>query len=208
VLVAEQRKRDLLEHLLSRDDCDSAIVFTRTKHRANRLFQKLERAGIACDRIHGNRSQPQREAALSGFKHGRIKVLVATDIAARGIDVAALPHVINFDVPLVPEDYIHRVGRTARAGKVGDALTFASPAEQPLVAAIERAVGRSIARRSIDGFNYNAKPEGRLEIPVRERVAAHRTRRTEERARTRAKARRRNRPAEKRPANRNARAAS
>jgi ATP-dependent RNA helicase RhlE len=122
--------------------------------------------------------------------------------------VAALPHVINFDVPLVPEDYIHRVGRTARAGKVGDALTFASPAEQPLVAAIERAVGRRIGRRTVDGFDYNAKPEGRLEIPVRERVAAHRSRRSEERARTRAKGRRRSRPGGKRSPNRNARAAS
>jgi ATP-dependent RNA helicase RhlE len=206
--VAEQLKTDLLKEMLARGEVENALVFTRTKHRANRLAQKLERAGISCDRIHGNRSQPQREAALAGFKHGRIKVLVATDIAQRGIDVEALPHVINFDVPLVPEDYIHRVGRTARAGKIGDALTFASPAEQPLVAAIERAVGRSIARRTIDGFDYNAKAEGRLEIPVRERVAAHRTRRSEERARTRAKTQRRSRPAGKRSPNRNARAAS
>jgi ATP-dependent RNA helicase RhlE len=174
---------------------ENALVFTRTKHRANRLFQKLERAGIACERIHGNRSQPQREAALSGFKHGRIKVLVATDIAARGIDVESLPHVINFDVPVAPEDYIHRVGRTARAGKIGDAVTFASPAEKPLVRAIERAVGRQIQVRSLEGFDYNAKPQGRLEVPVGERIAAHRARRSEERARARAKNGRRNRQA-------------
>ncbi len=205
--VPEQLKTDLLKEMLRRGEVTSALVFTRTKHRANRLFQKLERAGFACDRIHGNRSQPQREAALAGFKHGRIKVLVATDIAARGIDVVALPHVVNFDVPVVPEDYIHRVGRTARAGKVGDAITFASPAEQPLVAAIERSVGRKIARRTIEGFDYSAKPEGRLEIPVRERIAAHRSRRSEERARGRANARRRTRPAGKRASNRNARAA-
>jgi ATP-dependent RNA helicase RhlE len=194
--------------MLKRGDVETALVFTRTKHRANRLFQKLERAGFSVERIHGNRSQPQREAALAGFKNGRIKVLVATDIAARGIDVEALPHVINFDVPVAPEDYIHRVGRTARAGLIGDALTFASPAEQPLVNAIERAVGRSITRRTIDGFDYNAKPEGRLEIPVGERIAAHRARRAEERARGNGKAQRRTRPAGNRPSNRNARAAS
>ncbi len=205
--VPEQLKTDLLKEMLQRGEVTSALVFTRTKHRANRLFQKLERAGFACDRIHGNRSQPQREAALAGFKHGRIKVLVATDIAARGIDVVALPHVVNFDVPVVPEDYIHRVGRTARAGKVGDAITFASPAEQPLVAAIERSVGRKIARRTIEGFDYSAKPEGRLEIPVRERIAAHRSRRSEERARSRAKTQRRTRPRGRRASNRNARAA-
>jgi len=207
--VPELLKTNLLKEMLKRGEVENALVFTRTKHRANRLFEKLERAGISCDRIHGNRSQPQREAALAGFKHGRIKVLVATDIAARGIDVEALPHVINFDVPVVPDDYIHRVGRTARAGMVGDALTFASPAEKPLVTAIERAVGRNIARRTIEGFDYNAKPEGRLEIPVRERIAAHRARRSEERARGRARDQRGQRPAAgRRSSNRRARAAS
>jgi ATP-dependent RNA helicase RhlE len=206
--VPELLKANLLQEMLKRGDVETALVFTRTKHRANRLFQKLERAGFSVERIHGNRSQPQREAALAGFKNGRIKVLVATDIAARGIDVEALPHVINFDVPVAPEDYIHRVGRTARAGLIGDALTFASPAEQPLVNAIERAVGRSITRRTIDGFDYNAKPEGRLEIPVGERIAAHRARRAEERARGNGKAQRRTRPAGNRPSHRNARAAS
>jgi ATP-dependent RNA helicase RhlE len=204
--VPELLKANLLQEMLKRGDVETALVFTRTKHRANRLFQKLERAGFAVERIHGNRSQPQREAALAGFKTGRIKVLVATDIAARGIDVEALPHVINFDVPVAPEDYIHRVGRTARAGLVGDALTFASPAEQPLVNAIERAVGRRINRRTVDGFDYNAKPEGRLEIPVGERIAAHRARRADERARGNGKAQRRNRPAGARSSNRNARA--
>ncbi|HSL18157.1 MAG TPA: DEAD/DEAH box helicase [Methylomirabilota bacterium] len=185
--VPEQLKTDLLTEMIRRGEVDTALVFTRTKHRANRLAKKLEQAGISCDKIHGNRSQPQREKALAAFKHGSIKILVATDIAARGIDVEALPHVINFDVPVVPDDYIHRVGRTARAGKIGDALTFASPAEQPLVAAIERAAGRRIARRQVDGFDYGAQPAGRFEIPVGERLAAHRTRRTEERARGRAR---------------------
>jgi len=120
--VPEQLKTNLLREMLKRGEVETALVFTRTKHRANRLAEKLTRAGIACDKIHGNRSQPQREAALAAFKNGRIRVLVATDIAARGIDVEALPHVINFDTPVQPEDYIHRVGRTARAGMVGDAL--------------------------------------------------------------------------------------
>jgi ATP-dependent RNA helicase RhlE len=205
--VPEQLKTNLLQEMLQRGEVENALVFTRTKHRANRLTEKLTRAGISCDRIHGNRSQPQREAALAAFKHGRIKVLVATDIAARGIDVEALPHVINFDVPVVPEDYIHRVGRTARAGKVGDALTFASPAEQPLVKAIERAVGRPLNRRRIEGFDYDAKPEGRLEIPVGERIAAHRARRSEERARTRVKAERSRPPQSRRSSNGRSRAA-
>jgi len=186
--VPEQLKTDLLREMLQRGDVETALVFTRTKHRANRLAEKLSRSGIACDRIHGNRSQPQREAALAAFKHGRIRVLVATDIAARGIDVEALPHVINFDVPVQPEDYIHRVGRTARAGMVGDALTFASPAESQEIAAIERAVGRRLDRLQLEGFDYTARAEGRLEIPMGERIAAIRARKAEERTRARAKA--------------------
>ena len=186
--VPEQLKTNLLREMLKRGEVETALVFTRTKHRANRLAEKLTRAGISCDKIHGNRSQPQREAALAAFKHGRIRVLVATDIAARGIDVEALPHVINFDTPAQPEDYIHRVGRTARAGMVGDALTFASPAERPLVAAIERAVGRKLDRRHIEGFDYKAQPDGRFEVPINERIAAIRARKSEDRARARAKA--------------------
>jgi ATP-dependent RNA helicase RhlE len=188
--VPERLKTNLLREMLERGDVETALVFTRTKHRANRLTEKLTRAGIACDRIHGNRSQPQREAALAAFKHGRIRVLVATDIAARGIDVEALPHVINFDIPAQPDDYIHRVGRTARAGMVGDALTFVSPADQPLVNAIERAVGRTLTRRHLEGFDYRAQPEGRFEVPVKERIAAHRARRVEERGRGRGKGQR------------------
>jgi ATP-dependent RNA helicase RhlE len=149
--VPEQHKKELLLAMLQRD-VHTALVFTRTKHRANRLAKYLDRAGIPCDRIHGNRSQPQRESALAAFKAGRIRVLVATDVASRGIDVEALPHVINFDVPRQPEDYVHRVGRTARAGTTGDALTFVSPAEVGELRAIERTVGRPIDRRRIDGF--------------------------------------------------------
>ena len=105
-------------------------MFTRTKHRANRLADQLTRHGVPCERIHGNRSQAQRTEALAGFKDGKFRVLVATDIAARGIDVEALSHVVNFDVPHVPEDYIHRVGRTARAELTGDAFTFVAPDEE------------------------------------------------------------------------------
>ena len=189
--VTEQLKPMLLVELLRRGDIRTALVFTRTKHRANRLADKLTRAGITCDKIHGNRSQRQREAALADFKRGRLQVLVATDIAARGIDVDELPHVVNFDVPGQPEDYIHRVGRTARSGSTGDAYTFVSPAEGPQLAAIERALGRRLERRRLEGFDYDAKPEGRFEVPVGERIAEIRARKSEERARARANAERR-----------------
>jgi ATP-dependent RNA helicase RhlE len=181
-------KPHLLLELLRRGELETALVFTRTKHRANRLADFLAKAGVACDRIHGNRSQPQREAALSAFKRGRLQVLVATDIAARGIDVEALPHVVNFDVPGQPEDYIHRVGRTARAQSTGHAFTFASPEEGRELAAIERAVGKRLPRRQLEGFDYGSQPAGRFEIPVAERIAAIRARKAEERARARAKA--------------------
>ncbi len=189
--VPAELKPKLLLELLERGDIHTALVFTRTKHRANRLAKFLDDRGMACDRIHGNRSQPQRQAALSAFKDGRIRVLVATDIAARGIDVEALPHVVNFDVPGQPEDYIHRVGRTARARSTGTALTFVAPNESKELAAIERAVGRRIDRHRVDGFDYGADPDGRFEVPIGERIAAIRARKVDERARARAKAARR-----------------
>jgi ATP-dependent RNA helicase RhlE len=117
------------------------LTFTRTKHRANRLADFLARHDVSVDRIHGNRSQAQRTQALAAFKDGKVRVLVATDIAARGIDITALSHVVNFDVPAVPEDYIHRSGRTARAEAEGDSVTFVSPDEEGSPA-IERAIGR------------------------------------------------------------------
>jgi ATP-dependent RNA helicase RhlE len=167
------------------------LVFTRTKHRANRLAEGLLRRGVKADRIHGNRSQAQRTQALAAFKTGAVKVLVATDVAARGIDVTGLSHVVNFDVPGAPEDYIHRVGRTARAGEVGDAITLVSPAEESDLRAIERAVGTRIARVTVAGFDYTARPAERLEVPLAERIAAIRARKAEERARARANAARR-----------------
>jgi len=189
--VPAQLKPDLLIELLRRDEVGNVIVFCRTKHRANRLFDKLEKAGIPSARIHGNRSQKQRTLALEGFRNGKFRVLAATDIVARGIDVEALDHVVNFDVPNVPEDYIHRVGRTARAGATGEAYTFVSPEEENDVRSIERAVGRQIPRRTIPDFDYRAKSQERFEVPVGERIAALKARRKEERARARAKAERR-----------------
>jgi ATP-dependent RNA helicase RhlE len=186
--VPEDLKPWLLLELLRRDEIKSVLVFTRTKHRANRLADFLERQGMPCDRIHGNRSQPQRTDALARFKDGRLRVLIATDIAARGIDVEALSHVINFDVPNVPDDYIHRVGRTARAGAVGDAFTFVAPQEQADWHAIERAVGRRLPQRILAGFDYSSRPAERFEIPLSERIAAIRARKAEERARAREKA--------------------
>src|SRR5450759_724439 len=128
--VPQSLKAALLVALLERGDVQDALVFTRTKHRANRVAEFLVRRGVKAERIHGNRSQAQRTAALSGFKGRKFQVLVATDIAARGIDVEALGHVVNFDVPKVPEDYVHRVGRTARAEAVGSAFTFVAPEEE------------------------------------------------------------------------------
>jgi ATP-dependent RNA helicase RhlE len=167
------------------------LVFTRTKHRANRLADGLVRRGVGAQRIHGNRSQAQRTQALAAFKAGTCRVLVATDIAQRGLDITGLSHVLNFDVPTVPDDYIHRVGRTARAEAVGDAVTFVSPAEEADFRAIERAVGRRIPRLTLPGFDYTARPRERLEVPQAERIAAIRARRAAERARGQANAARR-----------------
>jgi len=189
--VRQQLKRNLLVTLLERGDLQDALVFTRTKHRADRLTKSLVSAGIVAERIHGNRSQAQRTAALDGFKKGKFRVLVATDIAARGIDVEALGHVVNFDVPNIPEDYIHRVGRTARAEATGEAFTFVAPEEEAELRAIERAVGGRLPRVTVPGFDYEARNEATLEIPIGERIAAIRTRKNEERARARINADRR-----------------
>src|SRR5260370_188177 len=128
--VPQHLKASLLVKLLKGEEMHDALVFTRTKHRANKLAKYLGEQGLKVDPIHGNRSQAQRTEALRGFKNGKYRVLVATDIAARGIDVTALGHVVNFDVPVVPEDYIHRVGRTARAEATGSAFTMVSPEEE------------------------------------------------------------------------------
>jgi ATP-dependent RNA helicase RhlE len=192
--VSQELKIALLETLLDRGEIRSAIVFTRTKHRANRVFEQLEKRKVKVARIHGNRSQLQRTEALEGFKAGRYRILVATDIAARGIDVEALSHVVNFDVPNLPADYIHRVGRTARAELTGDAITFVAPDEETDLRAIERAIGKRLPRVTVPDFDYSRKPAEKLEIPIQERIAAIRARKAEERARAAAKAERKAAP--------------
>jgi ATP-dependent RNA helicase RhlE len=189
--VPQDLKTALLHELLQRGDLKSVLVFTRTKHRANRLAEHLEKHRVPSARIHGNRSQAQRTQALDGFKSGRYRVLVATDVAARGIDVEALSHVVNFDVPAVADDYIHRVGRTGRAEATGDAFTFVAPDEEGDLRNIERALGKRLPRVTVPGFDYAKRPAERFEIPVQERIAAIRARKADERARARAKAERR-----------------
>ena len=154
--VEQHRKTALLLDLLEKGEVVDALVFTRTKRRADRVAQQLSKQGIKAERIHGNRSQGQRTAALAGFKKGRIKVLVATDVASRGIDVEALGHVVNYDVPGAPEDYIHRIGRTGRAEVKGNAFTFVSLQEEADVRNIERVLRRKLPRIRVPGFDHGA----------------------------------------------------
>ena len=165
--VDAKLKPALLLALLRRGDITNALVFTRTKHRANRLADWLARQGVLAARIHGNRSQSQRTQALEGFKAGRHDVLVATDIAARGIDVVALGHVVNFDVPTASDDYIHRVGRTGRAEATGEAFTFVAPEDEAALRAIERAIGRSLPRVLLPDFDYRQVPPEAPPAPAR-----------------------------------------
>ncbi|MCL7937098.1 MAG: DEAD/DEAH box helicase [marine benthic group bacterium] len=159
--VEQHRKTALLLDLLERGEVRDALVFTRTKRRADRVAKQLSRQGVQAERIHGNRSQSQRTAALAGFKKGRIKVLVATDVASRGIDVEALGHVVNYDVPGAPEDYIHRIGRTGRAEMKGNAFTFVSLQEEADVRNIERVLRRKLPRIRVPGFDHGAVSWGK-----------------------------------------------
>jgi ATP-dependent RNA helicase RhlE len=152
--VTQDKKRYLLAHLVATGDWRQVLVFTRTKHGANRLSDQLGKAGIEATAIHGNKSQPARTRALAGFKAGTVRVLVATDIAARGLDIEELPHVVNYDMPHVPEDYVHRIGRTGRAGSTGEAISLVSPEEMPLLAAIEKLLGRRVERQVIEGYDF------------------------------------------------------
>jgi ATP-dependent RNA helicase RhlE len=146
------RKIDLLSHLIRSGDWLQVLVFSRTKHGANRVVERLSQQGLLAAAIHGNKSQGARTRALQGFKDGSVRVLVATDIAARGIDIQQLPHVVNLDLPNVAEDYVHRIGRTGRAGETGHAISLVAAEEALLLKAIERLTGESLRRENVPGF--------------------------------------------------------
>ncbi len=152
--VPEHMKFQLLKQLLEDDKMDSVLIFTRTKHRADRIVRDLQRAKVPAAVIHGNRSQSQRVAALDAFKSGHMRVLVATDIAARGIDVEGISHVVNYDVPMQAEDYVHRIGRTGRAQAIGEAFTLVTPADERMVNRIEFVLKQKLERRKVEGIDY------------------------------------------------------
>ncbi|NKF24052.1 DEAD/DEAH box helicase [Solimonas marina] len=158
LFVDKSRKTDLLIHLAKGYDWKQTLVFTRTKHGANRLVEKLIKAGITAAALHGNKSQSARTKALAGFKANEIRILVATDIAARGIDIDQLPHVVNFELPNVAEDYVHRIGRTGRAGNVGEAFSLVSSDERSELRGIEKLLGRSLPSFEVDGFEAGSAP--------------------------------------------------
>jgi ATP-dependent RNA helicase RhlE len=180
--VEANRKRELLSHLVRKNDWDQVLVFTKTKHGANRLASQLQKDGINADAIHGNKSQSARIRALEDFKVGKVKVLVATDIAARGLDIEDLPHVVNFDMPHVPEDYVHRIGRTGRAGATGQALSLVCAEDRPLLGAIERLINRKIDVRHVEGFEPGHRAPSADEPPARAH-AQHRAPKHEQRSR-------------------------
>jgi ATP-dependent RNA helicase RhlE len=157
--VHKHLKMPLLSHLLLDEKMQMVLVFSRTKHGADKIAKRLEQTGIKCATLHANRSQNQRLRALDDFKTGTVRVLVATDIAARGIDVDGISHVVNFDFPHIVEDYVHRIGRTGRAQAIGDAISFVSPDEASDVRKLERFINRGLVRKKAEGFDYNATPQ-------------------------------------------------
>lgn len=165
--VDQSQKSALLSKLVQDNSWDQVLVFTRTKHGANRLTQKLEKDGITAAAIHGNKSQGARTRALANFKAGEVRVLVATDIAARGLDIKQLPQVVNFELPNVPEDYVHRIGRTGRAGERGHALSLVSADEGKLLAGIEKLIKKQLPRKEVEGFepknNLPLKPKAKAD---------------------------------------------
>jgi ATP-dependent RNA helicase RhlE len=169
--VPPHLKTALLLELLKQTDTDSVLVFTRTKHRTERLAKQLKRAGYRAASLQGNLSQNRRQAAMDGFREGRVQILVATDIAARGIDVSSITHVINYDMPDTADAYTHRIGRTGRAAKTGDAFTLVTDDDADMVRAIERALGAPVERRRLPGFDYGApapdRPAGQSNAPRR-----------------------------------------
>ena len=154
--VPKHLKTSLLLHLLGDPQMDMVLVFSRMKHGADRIARQLEQKGVRTATLHSNRSQNQRLKALKDFKSGAVRVLVATDIAARGIDVDGISHVVNYDFPMHSEDYVHRIGRTGRAHAVGDAISFVTPEDHGELRALERFIGRGIVRKKAEGFNYSA----------------------------------------------------
>jgi ATP-dependent RNA helicase RhlE len=171
--VPRHLKPALLLHLLQDAQMDMVLVFARMKHGADRLARQLEQKGIRTATLHANRSQAQRLKALKDFKSGAVRVLVATDIAARGIDVDGISHVVNFDFPSHPEDYVHRIGRTGRAHAVGDAISFVTPEDREELRALERFIGRGIVRKRAEGFDYSAAApaQNRRPLPPQNRTS-------------------------------------
>ncbi len=165
--VPQHLKSALLAHLLADPAFNTVLVFARTKHGADRIARRLEQDGISTATIHSNRSQSQRLRALKDFKAGTVRVLVATDIAARGIDVDGISHVVNYDFPMHSEDYIHRIGRTGRAHAVGDALSFVTPEDHGALRSLERFIGRGILRKRAEGFDYGAGAQPRTDARPR-----------------------------------------
>jgi ATP-dependent RNA helicase RhlE len=163
--VAQHLKTKLLMELLHHTNTESVLIFTRTKHRAKRLGEQLEKAGYTATSLQGNLSQNRRQAALNGFRDGTYQILVATDIAARGIDVSQISHVINYDIPDTPEAYVHRIGRTGRAARTGDAFTLVSREDDLMVRTIEKKLGKSLERKKVEGFDYDTPaPKGNNEF--------------------------------------------
>ena len=154
--VAQHLKRGLLLAILKQTDTDSVLIFTRTKHRARRLQKQIKNAGYKVTSLHSDRTQGQRQTALNGFKNGQFQIMVATDIAARGLDVDSISHVINFDMPDTADAYIHRIGRTGRAKRTGDAFTLVAPDDEDMIRKLEKIMGHNLERQTIKGFNYTA----------------------------------------------------
>ena len=189
--VEKHRKRELLSHMIGAAYMKQVLVFTRTKHGANRLARQLETDGLSAAAIHGNKSQSARTKALASFKSGGIRVLVATDIAARGLDIEQLPHVVNFELPNVPEDYVHRIGRTGRAGMEGTAISLVSPDEQKQLKDIERLIGRDIPQQALEGYEVTSRPRPENAAPPRQKA--------DNGKRPSARPKRRKRPAQSKP---------
>lgn len=175
--VAEHLKKAFLHHLLRHMEMPSVLIFTRTKQSAKRLAKEIDADGFAVTELHGNLSQPQRTRAMDGFRRGDFQILVATNIAARGLDVEHITHVISYDVPNVPEDYVHRIGRTARAEAEGDAFLLVSPAEEKSLADIERHIGQRLPRVTLPDFDYSAAQPSRPDKPHRSHRSGQGTRR-------------------------------